>query len=137
MWRFASFCTQEIDSTPPATSTGTRSTSTRCAAMAIACRPDEQKRFTVDARGGHGQAGAQRDLARDVAAGGALGQRAAHEDVLHFGRVEPRALDRRAHRVRAQGGAVRHVERAAPGLGEAGAGGGDDDGVGHGSLTGD
>src|SRR5712691_7566256 len=42
-----SFCTQEIDSTPPATITGTRSTMTRCAAMAMVCNPDEQKRFTV------------------------------------------------------------------------------------------
>src|SRR6478752_8256943 len=42
-----SCCTHEIDSTPPATITGTRSTITRCAAMAIVCNPDEQKRFTV------------------------------------------------------------------------------------------
>ena len=42
-----SFCTQEIDSSPPATITGTRSTITRCAAMAMACRPEEQKRLTV------------------------------------------------------------------------------------------
>jgi hypothetical protein len=39
---FISFCTQEIDSTPPATRTGTLSTITRCAAIAIVCRPDEQ-----------------------------------------------------------------------------------------------
>src|SRR5678815_2882528 len=36
-----------MDSTPPATITGTRSTSTRCAAMAIVCSPEEQKRLTV------------------------------------------------------------------------------------------
>ena len=42
-----SFCTRLMDSSPPATMTGTRSTITRWAAMAIACRPEEQKRFTV------------------------------------------------------------------------------------------
>ena len=42
-----SFCTRLIDSTPPATITGTLSTITRCAAMAIVCMPDEQKRLTV------------------------------------------------------------------------------------------
>ncbi len=42
-----SFCTSETDSTPPATMIGTRSTITRCAAMAIACMPEEQNRFTV------------------------------------------------------------------------------------------
>src|SRR2546428_2017226 len=42
-----SFCTRLTDSSPPATMIGTRSTITRCAAMAIACMPDEQKRLTV------------------------------------------------------------------------------------------
>ena len=47
MCSFSSCCTQEIDSMPPATITGTASTITRCAAMAMACSPEEQKRFTV------------------------------------------------------------------------------------------
>jgi hypothetical protein len=47
MCGFASCCTQEIDSTPPAIATGTRSTITRCAAMAMVCNPEEQKRLTV------------------------------------------------------------------------------------------
>jgi hypothetical protein len=47
MWRLTSFCTQEIDSSPPATITGTLSTMTRWAAIAIACNPDEQKRLIV------------------------------------------------------------------------------------------
>src|SRR2546422_6475231 len=42
-----SFCTRLIDSSPPATMIGPLSTITRCAAIAIACRPDEQKRLTV------------------------------------------------------------------------------------------
>src|SRR4051812_46188082 len=49
MCRFIWFCTHEIDSTPPATATGTRSTITRCAAIAMVCRPEEQKRLTVTA----------------------------------------------------------------------------------------
>ena len=47
MWRLASFCTQEIDSTPPATKMSASPAITRCAAIAIVCRPDEQKRLTV------------------------------------------------------------------------------------------
>src|SRR3954469_15461772 len=47
MCLFASFCTQEIDSTPPATKMPGSPASTRCAAMAMVCRPEEQKRFTV------------------------------------------------------------------------------------------
>ena len=47
MWRLTSFCTHEMLSTPPATITGTWSTMMRCAAIAIACSPDEQKRLMV------------------------------------------------------------------------------------------
>src|SRR5437764_13565643 len=39
--------TSDTDSRPPATITGTVSTSTRCAAIDMVCRPDEQKRLTV------------------------------------------------------------------------------------------
>ena len=41
------FCTLEIDSTPPATITGAPSTTMRCAAIEVACKPEEQKRLTV------------------------------------------------------------------------------------------
>src|SRR3990172_58047 len=44
---WCSVCTRLIDSTPPATMMGTRSTMTRWAAIAIACIPDEQNRLTV------------------------------------------------------------------------------------------
>ena len=44
------------------------------------------------ARGGHGTSGAQRDLARDVEAGGAFGIGAAHEHVFDRGRIELRAF---------------------------------------------
>ena len=47
MWVLSSFCTQEMDSSPPATMTGTFSVMTRCAAMAMVCSPEEQKRLTV------------------------------------------------------------------------------------------
>jgi len=47
MWRFDSFCTHEIDSTPPATKMSPSPAITRCAAIAIVCSPEEQKRLTV------------------------------------------------------------------------------------------
>ncbi len=40
-------CTREMDSTPEPIATGVPSVITYCAAMATACRPDEQKRLTV------------------------------------------------------------------------------------------
>src|SRR5215469_6526 len=40
-------CTSDTDSRPPASITGTLSTSTRWAAIEMVCRPDEQKRLTV------------------------------------------------------------------------------------------
>jgi hypothetical protein len=73
MCRFISCCTQEMLSTPPATYTSASPAMMRCAASAMVCRPDEQKRLTVMPEVVMGQAGAQRDLARDVGAGGALG----------------------------------------------------------------
>src|SRR5882672_2555990 len=47
MCLFISFCTHEMDSTPPAANTSPSPLSTRCAAIAIVCRPDEQKRLIV------------------------------------------------------------------------------------------
>ena len=47
MCLFISFWTHEIDSTPPATTMSFSPAMTRCAAIAIVCRPLEQKRFTV------------------------------------------------------------------------------------------
>ena len=86
------------------------------------------------AGGGHGEPSAQRDLPGHVSAGGPLGQRATHDHVLDFGRIDLRPLHCGADDVGADGGAVGHVERAAPGLRQAGAGGGDDRCVGHYAL---
>ena len=44
---FISCCTQEMDSTPPATKTSPSPAITRWAASAMVCRPEEQKRLTV------------------------------------------------------------------------------------------
>ncbi len=44
---FISCCTQEMLSTPPATYTSPSPAMTRCAARAMACRPEEQKRLMV------------------------------------------------------------------------------------------
>jgi hypothetical protein len=47
MCLFISCCTQEMLSTPPATNTSASPAMMRCAAMAMVCRPEEQKRLTV------------------------------------------------------------------------------------------
>ena len=90
----------------------------------------------VDGGAGSGdrKTGAQCDLTGHVPAGGALGQGAAHDHVLHLGRVDLCTLHGSADDMSAQGRAVGHVEGASPGLCQTGAGGGDDDGVGHGAL---
>ena len=54
----------------------------RSAAMAIACRPDEQKRLMVSAETFTGSAGAQRGDARHVHALLGLGHGAAQDDVF-------------------------------------------------------
>ncbi len=68
-----SFCTRLIDSSPPATITGTPSTITRCAAMRD--RLQARRAEAVDGRAArrHRQPGADRRLARDVVAGRAFG----------------------------------------------------------------
>ena len=86
------------------------------------------------ARRRDGQARPQRDLAGDIAACGALGERAPHDDVLDLGGVEAGPLHGRADDVGAERRAVRQVQGAAPGLRQARAGGGDDRCVGHGAL---
>ena len=80
--------------------------------------------------------GAQRDLPGDVRSGRAFRKRAAHHNVVDFGRIEVRPLERVTNDVAAHRRPVRHVESAAPGLGKPRAGGGHDDGVAHGSLGG-
>ena len=47
MCLFISCCTQEMLSTPPPISTSLSPAMMRCAAMAMVCRPLEQKRLTV------------------------------------------------------------------------------------------
>ena len=55
----ASFCTQEMLSRPPATMTDAPSVMMRCAASAMDCSPELQKRLMLKPGSGHGQAGAQ------------------------------------------------------------------------------
>ncbi len=127
MWNW----TRLIDSSPPATATGAPSLTMRPAASAIACRPEEQNRFTVIAEAVGGMPARKRRLPGDVAAGGALRVGATHHHVLHAGRVDAGALHRGADGVAAQVGAVGDVEGAPLRLADRGAGGGDDHGVGH------
>ena len=88
-----SFCTRLIDSTPPATAIGTRSTITRWAAIAIAWRPEEQKRLIVVAAavtGSPARSAACRAMLWPVAPSG---MRAPDDDVLDLGRVDAGPLD--------------------------------------------
>ena len=124
-------CTRLMLSSPPAAMTDASPAMMRCAASAIACRPELQKRFTVMPETVTGKTGADRRLPRDVAAGGALRQRAAENDVLDFAGLDAGALDRVLDHMAAEFGAVRHVEGAAIGFADRRAGGGNDDGVGH------
>jgi hypothetical protein len=127
---FISFCTSEIDSTPPATNTspspdhalrGERDGLQAGRAEAV----DRHARHRVRA------AGADRDLPRDVPAGRALGIRAPHDHVLDLVRVYFGSLERRVHHVAAHLRAVGEVERAAPALAQRRSCGGDDDSVNH------
>ena len=88
----------------------------------------------VDGHAGHGHraAGAQRDLAGDVAAGGAFRRRAAHDHILDLLGVDLGAAHGMADNVAAHGGAVGVVEGTTERFGEARSGGRDDDGITHG-----
>ena len=125
-----SFCTKLMESSPPATSTGTLSTMTRCAAMAIVCRPGEQKRLTVTPLVVTGKA-ARSAICRAVVAGRALGVGATHDHVFHFGGVAPCPLDSVLHHVPAHRCPMGHVESAAIGFAYGRAGGGNNYGIGH------
>ena len=72
------------------------------------------------------------DIARDVLAGGAFGQGAAHEDVFDFAGIDAGAGDGVLDGVAAHHRAMGHVEAAAHGFGETGARGRNDDGFSHG-----
>ena len=127
-------CTRLMDSSPPATATGTPSCVMLRAASAIACRPEEQKRLTVwpaavtgrPARMAHWRA-----MLPPVAPSG-LAQPMRH--VLDVAGIDAGALDGVGDDVAAHVGAMREVEDAAHGPADRRAGGGDDDGVDHGAV---
>ena len=75
---------------------------------------------------GHRQAGADRPFAGDVHHHGALLHRAAHHHVLDLAGRDAGAFHRFGHHMAGQGRTVGVVERAAIGLADASAGGGND-----------
>ena len=82
---------------------------------ALSCERDRLQAGGAEAVDRHsgrrdGKPGAQRDLARDVRARGALAERAADDDVLHLAGVEPGPLHRGGDGVGAERRAVRRVE---------------------------
>src|ERR1051325_6590696 len=99
---WASFCTQEIDSRPPATITGTRSTITRCAAMAMACSPEEQNRLTVVPAVVTGSP-ARSAICLATFPPVVPSESAAHDHVLDLAGFDSGTLDGGADRVRAHG----------------------------------
>jgi hypothetical protein len=92
----------------------------RCAASAIVCKPLEQKRFTV----------APATLTGKPAASAAC--RAMFQP--DRARVDACALDGGLDHMAAERRAMGHVEGALPALGQRRAGGGDDEGLGHGQV---
>ena len=125
-------CTRLMDSSPPATATGTP-----CCCDAAGGERDRLQARGAEAVDGlrrrrHRQAGADGALAGDVAAGGAFGVGAAHHHVLDVAGLDAGALDGVGDHVAAHVGAVGEVEGAAHGSADRRAGGGDDDGVDHG-----
>ncbi len=121
-----SFCTRLIDSMPPPIAISTPSSITERAATAIACRPEAHWRSIVVPATVTGKPGADRALARDVHHHGALLHRAAHHHVLDLAGRDAGALHRLGHHMAGQRRAVGVVERAAIGLADAGARGGND-----------
>ncbi len=123
----ASFCTQEMLSRPPATMTSAPSVMTRCAARAMDCNPELQKRLMLKPAVVMGSPARSAIWRGDVAAGGALAEGRSHDHILDFGGIDAGARHGVLHRMRAQRGAIGHVECALPALAEAGARGGYDD----------
>ena len=79
-------------STPPPMAASAPSCMIWCAAMAMACRPDEQKRFTVVAGDRDRQAGQQRRHAARRSCLACLRLAAAQDHVFDLGRIELRRL---------------------------------------------
>src|SRR3546814_9955153 len=80
---------------------------------------------------GGGQAGAQREQARYVHRLRALLHRGAEQHVVDLATLQAGALDRGADRMRTERRGKRVVERTAPGFGQRGAGGGNDESEEH------
>jgi hypothetical protein len=126
MCRFISCCTQEMLSTPPATNTSASPAMMRCAARAMVCRPDEQKRLTVMPEVVTGQPARKaiwRAMLAPVAPSG-LAQPMITSSTSAASM--PARCDGVLHGVAAQRGAMGHVEGALPALGQRRAGGGND-----------
>src|SRR5678815_5478521 len=106
MCLLASFCTHEIDSTPPATTTSFSPAMTRCAAITIVCSPLEQKRLTVMPLvviGSPARKAIWRAMLLPVAPSGVAQPMI---DVVALGCVDAGALDRGLDGMAAEGRAV-------------------------------
>jgi len=107
------FCTSEIDSTPPATTTFEPSTITR---LGGGCYGIQARRAeTADGlpRNADRATGAQGGRAPDVVTGRSLGKARSHDDVVDFGRIDARPFDRVPYGVAHERGSGRLIECAA------------------------
>ena len=107
--------TMLIDSVPPAIITSASPTRMRSAAIATACRPEEQKRLMVTPATVLGRPGEQHRDARHVHALLGLGHRAADDRVLD-------AAGSSAGRLRHAPADGRHQQVVGPGVAEGAAG---------------
>ena len=82
----------EMLSVPPPMAASTPSLMISCAAIAIACRPEEQNRLTVVAGHGHREPGQHRGHARDVHRPAARAAARSPEPHLRFRRDRARAF---------------------------------------------
>ena len=98
-------------STPPPMAASASSFTIWCAAIAMACRPEEQNRFTVVAATVTGSPARMRRDARDVRSLHAVRLRAAQDHVANLGGIERRRFAQNVlNAMRGQIVRTRHVE---------------------------
>ena len=113
-------------SMPPAIAQSMKPSQISCAAVATACAPEPQTRFTVMRGHLDGHAAVDRCLTRRVHPVAGLDD-VAHHDRADLGRVEARALEHRLDRGGAKRGSGRCLQAAAIGADGGSDRGADDD----------
>jgi hypothetical protein len=129
-------CTRLMLSTPPAITMPASPVAIRLAAMDAAVMPEPQYRLMVTPGVPTPKPASSAALRANVVTGRALGQTTAKNDIFDFTGINPRTLDGVSQDVRTHGNTMCLVERAAAGLGDAGAAIGNNGDVLHTDLPG-